>query len=238
MKLHEKIYFELKEKIESGTYPVGSLLPSEHELVANFQVSRETIRKALRNLLEHGYIQKKQGKGSIVLDVKRYNFPVSGLVSFKELQAKQAIPSRTIVVKNERVKAPKHLVEAGLVTEDEEMILLVRQREINGEVIILDKDYIKCLSKEMHLPNEQMAISLYDYLEGDIGLLIAYAKKEFNVEPITKEDCELMALGQDTHVVVVRSEVFLEDTSFIQYSESRHRLDKFKFVDFARRQHA
>ncbi|MFR5172363.1 MAG: trehalose operon repressor, partial [Clostridium paraputrificum] len=34
---------------------------------------------------------------------------------------------------------------------------------------------------------------------------------------------------------VIRSEVYLEDTRLFQYHESRHRVDKFKFVDFARR---
>lgn len=42
---------------------------------------------------------------------------------------------------------------------------------------------------------------------------------------------------QNTHVVVVRNYVYLEDTTLFQYTESRHRLDKFQFVDFARRSH-
>ena len=40
---------------------------------------------------------------------------------------------------------------------------------------------------------------------------------------------------EDQHVVIVRSLVYLEDTRCFQYSESIHRLDKFRFVDFARR---
>ena len=67
------------------------MLPSENELTKKYNVSRETIRKALTLLLENGYIQKKQGKGSIVLDVKRFNFPISGLTSYKELQDSQSI---------------------------------------------------------------------------------------------------------------------------------------------------
>ncbi|XLG13386.1 Trehalose operon transcriptional repressor [Bacillus velezensis] len=37
-------------------------------------------------------------------------------------------------------------------------------------------------------------------------------------------------------MAVVKNRVFLEDTSLFQYTESRHRLDKFRFVDFARRE--
>ena len=36
-------------------------------------------------LSQNGYIQKSQGKSSIVLDINRFNFPVSGLTSFKEI---------------------------------------------------------------------------------------------------------------------------------------------------------
>ena len=64
---------------------------------------------------------------------------------------------------------------------------------------------------------------------------LALPVKNLFVEPATKEDKEIMTLHGDTHVVVTRSEVHLEDTTLFQFTESRHRLDKFKFVDFARR---
>jgi GntR family transcriptional regulator, trehalose operon transcriptional repressor len=36
-------------------------------------------------------------------------------------------------------------------------------------------------------------------------------------------------------VVVIRSQVYLDDANLFQFTESRHRPDKFRFVDFARR---
>ncbi|GAY77341.1 trehalose operon transcriptional repressor [Sporolactobacillus inulinus] len=44
-------------------------------------------------------------------------------------------------------------------------------------------------------------------------------------------------MHEGTHVVVVRSLVYLENAQLFQYTESRHRADKFRFVDFARRDH-
>ena len=87
------IYMDLRKKIEHAEFETVSLLPSEKTLSDHYHVSRETIRNALALLLEGGYIQKKQGKGSIVLDIRRFNFPVSGLTSFKELQDSQQIPN-------------------------------------------------------------------------------------------------------------------------------------------------
>ena len=66
--------------------------------------------------------------------------------------------------------------------------------------------------------------------------MISYSKKIISVDRATTMDQSYMDLGSDTHVVVVRGYVHLEDTTLFQYTESRHRLDKFQFVDFARRE--
>ena len=75
-------------------------------LTREYDVSRETIRKALLLLLENGYIHKIQGKGSIVLDVHRYRLPVTGLLSFKERRQFQDVEATTKVIVNEEVDAP------------------------------------------------------------------------------------------------------------------------------------
>ena len=51
----------------------------------------------------------------------------------------------------------------------------------------------------------------------------------------TEEDKKYLDMKSFDMVVVVRSYTYLDDTSLFQYTESRHRPDKFKFVDFARR---
>jgi DNA-binding GntR family transcriptional regulator len=56
----------IKKRIERGAYPPGTLLPSEHQLVAEFEVSRPTIVKALSALRQDGWIDTQQGKGSFV----------------------------------------------------------------------------------------------------------------------------------------------------------------------------
>ncbi|GAA0499082.1 hypothetical protein GCM10008986_27770 [Salinibacillus aidingensis] len=55
------------------------------------------------------------------------------------------------------------------------------------------------------------------------------------MEEPTEEDAELLDLEGYSSIVVIKSLVYLEDTSLFQYTESRHRPDKFRFVDFARR---
>src|SRR5699024_4695174 len=97
MNKFNEIFLDLEQKILDQQYPPHTLLPSENQLIQIYGVSRETIRKALNLLTTEGYIQKKQGKGSIVLDRNRFDFPIAGLTSYKELQETQRIPSETIV---------------------------------------------------------------------------------------------------------------------------------------------
>lgn len=63
---YAQVVAEIKQRIERGDYPPGSLLPSEHQLVADFGVSRPTIVKALSSLRQDGWIDTQQGKGSFV----------------------------------------------------------------------------------------------------------------------------------------------------------------------------
>ncbi|MGP4080124.1 trehalose operon repressor [Pseudalkalibacillus sp. R45] len=230
------IYQDLLEKIQNNTYRPKSKLPSEHELTELYDTSRETARKALHLLAQNGYIQKVRGKGSIVLPLDKLNFPVSGLVSFKEVFQKVGKKVTTQVHELSLCQPDEEIQHHLNVKSGEKVWKLIRTREIDGERIILDKDYL-LQEKVPTLTKEVGENSIYEYLEGELGLSISFAKKEITVEEVEQEDVELLDLEGQTHIVVVKNYVYLEDTSIFQYTESRHRLDKFRFVDFARRAH-
>lgn len=230
------IYNEIVEKIQSGDLKPNTKLPSENELVEQYDTSRETIRKALTMLSQNGYIQKIRGKGSFVLDMTKFDFPISGLVSFKELAQKMGKPWKTIVYEFDLIKPDDYVQKHLNVTGKDNVWKVLRAREMDGERIILDRDffnkkYVALLTKEI------CEGSIYEYLELDLELKISFAKKEIFVEEPTEEDCRYLDLKNYNHVVVVKNYVYLEDASLFQFTESRHRLDKFRFVDFARRGH-
>lgn len=229
-----RIYEDIAAHIRNGEIEAGSLLPSELDLSESYQTSRETIRKALKMLYEEGYIQKIQGKGSIVLDIRMIDFPISGLVSFKELAKKMGQRARTHVEELEELKVDQALFKTIQFGMGEQVWKIVRVRNVDGERVILDKDYV---SQRLvpGLTKEICNDSIYEHMEDQLGLSISFAKKEILVEEPTEEDRRLMDLEGFHNVVVVRSQVYLEDASPFQFTESRHRPDKFKFVDFARR---
>jgi DNA-binding GntR family transcriptional regulator len=63
---YAQVIDEIRQRIESGEYPPGSLLPSEHQLSEEFQIARPTVVRALRVLRQDGWIETQQGKGSFV----------------------------------------------------------------------------------------------------------------------------------------------------------------------------
>jgi GntR family transcriptional regulator len=57
---------ELAAKIEDGTYPPDGRLPSIADLVHEYGAARETVRKAVRELAERGYVEVVPGKGAFI----------------------------------------------------------------------------------------------------------------------------------------------------------------------------
>lgn len=228
------IYDDLVKKIKTYVWPESTMLPSENELSDLYKTSRETIRKALNLLAQNGYIHKIRGKGSIVIDINKFDFPVSGISSFKELAESLHLNSETIVESLDYVKKD-HPVRGKLHVSGQEQVWHVdRIRKIDGEKVILDKDYFN----ESYVPMPSVEVckdSIYNYVEHELGLTIGFAKKEIVVEEPTAEDRNLLELEGFANIVVIKSLVYLANTSLFQYTESRHRPDKFRFVDFARR---
>ena len=58
--------------ISSGLLKPGDQLPSESELCRHFEISRSTVRQALKELEEQGLILRRQGLGSFVAEPKLY----------------------------------------------------------------------------------------------------------------------------------------------------------------------
>ena len=63
---HYQIQEWVKQLIEDGEWKPGDKIPSENELCDKFEVSRMTIRQAINNLVEQGYLYRKRGIGTFV----------------------------------------------------------------------------------------------------------------------------------------------------------------------------
>jgi GntR family histidine utilization transcriptional repressor len=68
--LYEQVKEHITRRIQSGEWRAGHRLPSEHELVAQFGISRMTANRALRELMDQGRIVRVAGVGSFVAEDK------------------------------------------------------------------------------------------------------------------------------------------------------------------------
>ncbi len=64
--IYARIIDTLRQRIAKGVYRVGESLPTEAELVLEFNVSRQTVRSALQNLVAEGIVERTAGRGTFL----------------------------------------------------------------------------------------------------------------------------------------------------------------------------
>jgi GntR family transcriptional regulator len=77
----------LRKEIVEGVFPVGSQLPTEHELCERFAVSRYTIREALRRLREDNLVASRPRTGTLVVPRPSSDSYVQHVMSINDLLA-------------------------------------------------------------------------------------------------------------------------------------------------------
>lgn len=234
MKKYERIFKDLEEKISKEIYAIDDFLPTEIELSQEYDASRDTIRKALNLLAKAGLVKKQQGRGTQVIKHHQILFPISELTSYQELVSYFKMNSKTNVIAIDKLIVDEKTAKLTGFPVNSLVWRITRQRVVDGVASVLDIDY---LSKTIvpKISREIAEKSLYEYLEKELKLAIDFALKEVTIDQVNDKDKILLDLGSDRHVVSVKSKVYLSSNEQFQFTESRHKLEKFKFVDFARR---
>lgn len=228
-----QLYNIVLKMIEKKELKPGDKLPSEKKLMEEYNMSRDTVRKTLNMLVQDGYIEKARGKVAVVIEKNKLSFPISEIKSFKELHID--VENKTYVEDLEINKNEKEIMDKLNLKKEEEYFKVIRIREIEKEKIIIDKDYVpRKYVQNLSLKTAQD--SLYKYFEEELNLKISYCIKEITVQKAAEEDKELLDMKNFDTIVVVKSFTYLEGGDLFQYTESRHRPDKFKFTGYAYRE--
>ena len=185
-------------------------------------------------LSEEGLVNSLHGKGAFVLDSNLITFSFGGLVSFKEASENSNRDFITSIHMFEELTIDEELSKVTKLPKGSTVYKIYRIRELNGEKIILDINYF--LKEAVYnLTKEIAKQSIYEYIEKTLNTKIGFAKRVIKVEAATLKDKENLNMKSYNFVVVVKNYVYLSNGIQFEYTESRHRPDRFEFVDFARR---
>ena len=233
---YEGIYHSIQKRIEAQDYPYQSLLPSENTLIEEYACSRNTVRRALAELVADGYVQTMQGRGVRVIyqPVGKTTFTIGGIETFQETARRNRLHAVTKVTKFETVIADECFAAKSGFSVGDELWSIERVRYLDGKALILDVNYFL---KEFvpGLTPQIAASSIYDYIENTLGMQIITSKRRITVEHATARDEKLLDMDSYDCVAVVVNQTFNSDGMLFEYTQSRHQPDYFCFQDIATR---
>ncbi len=232
---YEPIYQDIKSDIESGKIPYGEYLPSENTYVEKYNVTRNTIRRALSMLTSEGYLLPQHGKG--VQNIYRPMtsksvFSVGGIESFAEAKDRNQRNITTKVIFLKEIICDKSISMRTGFDVGSELYYIERVRQLNGKSIIFDTN-IFLKSETDGLTTEIAEDSIYKYLENDLHMTITTSKRIITAEKATNTDLALLDLDTFDFVLVVTGQVFNSKGIMFEYTQSRHRPDQVCFVESA-----
>ena len=235
MSKYKKVYQDIKKKIEDQVWSTGQALPTETELMEIYSYSKDTIRKALSLLEMDGYIQKKQGKSSIVIEhgLMKEQY-LSEIKTAGELNKRSKHQIQTELTSLYIVQGQDDLMSTFEVDDKVDFYRVSRVRTIDGErleyeISYFDRRVVPYLSKEI------AESSIYRYLEEELKLTISHSRREISFRFANEEEKQLMDLADYEMVVVVTSVTYLSNGQAFQYGTISYRPDKVSFVSMAKR---
>lgn len=169
------LYSQLKDRIISAInndeLKYGEKIPTEIEIMEQYNVSRITVRRAIEELVEEGYLIKKQGKGTFVIKNKierklTYSYKNTQPISFtKELELNNIIPSAQVI--DLKIIDPIEEFNKMLnINLNDKLIYMKRLRLANNIPTAIEINYFSYTYFE-ELLNKNLTGSLYKILEED-----------------------------------------------------------------------
>lgn len=233
--LYLQIADQLRREIESGALLPGDQLASEPKLAERYNVSRNTIREALRYLRTRGYLESHQGKGTVVRDRTqglRIN-PVTGSISDVAQFASETV-LKTLHVSTE---APSEEVARRLALNADSEVLHVdalrydRENKIFAYTnIFIPSDLAEGLGEET-IHN----VPIYTQIEQNTGLEIVEVEQRIIAVAAEGEPVQRLNLRAGEPIVRILRVYYEESGTPVELAESFHHPDTYEHVMLLRK---
>lgn len=152
--LADQVYEIILKSISDGTYPAGTLLPSENQLAERFNVSRPTIRAAFARLVERGYVKRQRGVGTYVAERPSIMNPLYQFLDVHERISARGFEPGFKQIKTQLIVADDALSQTLDVPVGSNILNVQKVFTADGNPIILFVNFIpewvyeECLSLE------------------------------------------------------------------------------------------
>lgn len=229
----EALYLQVKdiliERIQKRHWRPNSLIPTEQELMKEFEVSRTTIRQAIQILVQNGLLEKRQGHGTVVRP-QQLEGSLGRLKGFaEEVLEKGRIP-RSKLLRAEFSSTLFHeKLMLNIEDEDEEILVIERIRFADDTPIAIERT---CWPKEIGqilMKHNLDEAKYYEILENENILLKKASERIIAINATLTEADYLGVRGGEALLEMTRLSFGLDDRP-IEYTKTRYRSDHYQYT--------
>ncbi|MCM3570572.1 GntR family transcriptional regulator [Neobacillus mesonae] len=225
------LYLQVKDilinRIQERKWPPNTLIPTEQELMDEFNVSRTTIRQAISILVQDGILEKKQGKGTIV---KAQSLIGNGkLKGFAEEVTEKGLTPRSKLM---RYSFRKDLYHEKLMLEleddEEEILVIERIRFADLTPIALEKTCWPAHIGRVLIEHDLNTAKYYEILEEN-NIFLKSAKEKISAVNATIYEADLLGIRGGEALLKMERLSFGLDDKPIEFTTTKFRGDKYQY---------
>jgi GntR family transcriptional regulator len=227
------LYFQLKEAIldemRNGNYKSDDLIPTEKELSEMFEISRTTVRQAITELVQEGWLYRIKSKGTFVSKPKINQSFIQALGSFNDQIAKSGRTPMTELLDFKIITPPENVDEILMLQPKEKVIFIHRKRCADSEPIVMVKTYLPYKRCNFVMDHDLAKESLYPILGQREETRIYKIKRIIEAVDATAYDIKNLNVNRGKAIQQFISTGFNVFEEPIEYSIARYRGDRNSF---------
>ncbi|HOJ17740.1 MAG: GntR family transcriptional regulator [Ignavibacteriales bacterium] len=227
--IYYNIFEELLGEVESGKLGPNEKFPSENDLCQRFNVSRGTIREALKLLEQHGVITRTQGKGTFITE-KKFEQEVTRLMGFSEVMKRYGIEATAKLLSLEVIPANDRIRDRLNLLQGENVVAIKRLRLGDGIPLIIERSYFVYSIFKPILAYDLESSSIFELLYQHTPYRLGYATQFIEAVISRDDESELFEISTGSPLLLIKRLVHLIDGRAFEFSEDLYRSDKLKFT--------
>ena len=228
---YKQIQHLIRYRIANGEYQPGTQIPSENELCRQLNVSRITLREALRELVRDHLLVKVQGKGTFValnppkrlVAVKYTGFMEDLIERVRRMTVTEADISR--VAATTEMKAT-----LGLAPSETEVFLVKRVRYVDNEPFSFTLNYLPAVIGSRIRSKDLFALPLNQILQEDLKIAIVRARETVEAAPADAEVAQKLGIPLLFPVMHMKRVMYTTNDKPLELVETYYRADKYHYT--------